>query len=434
MTIRQSTLLISLFFLTSYTGVNAQKKGSADKRAALKALSIPRTDTFLKGLLGRHPQYFDTLLPDHAGRKIQVIYTKIDRRKDNQPLFTHYYFNLDTGLYFYPASTIKLPVAVLALQKINDLKIKGLNREATMVTGSAAGGGPGIFNDPSAPDGRPTIEHYIKKILLVSDNEASNRLYEFAGQEYINQTLQQMGYHSAQIIHQLGVQRTDPQNRSSPAVRFFDTSGRQLYRQPALQSSLRYAPRSNRLGLGFYRNDTLVREPFDFSLKNRLGLQDLHTMLQALMFPSSVPRSKRFRLTESDYRFLYRYLSLSPQQSRFPQYDSTYNDTYVKFLFYGGQDPQVPGIHVFNKVGNAYGFLIDAAYFMDVANGIEFMLSATIHCNSDGIYNDDRYEYETVGLPFMRHLGQVIYAYELKRDRKHKPDFRKTLPGRLIKF
>jgi hypothetical protein len=49
-------------------------------------------------------------------------------------------------------------------------------------------------------------------------------------------------------------------------------------------------------------------------------------------------------------------------------------------------------------------------------------LSATIYCNSDGILNDDLYDYESVGLPFMKHLGQVIYDHELKRERKIIPD------------
>ncbi len=55
-------------------------------------------------------------------------------------------------------------------------------------------------------------------------------------------------------------------------------------------------------------------------------------------------------------------------------------------------------------------------------NKTEFMLSATILCNSDGIFNDDKYDYNKVGLPFMKKLGMLIYNYELKRPRKHLPD------------
>ena len=51
-----------------------------------------------------------------------------------------------------------------------------------------------------------------------------------------------------------------------------------------------------------------------------------------------------------------------------------------------------------------------------------FMLSATIYCNSDGIFNDDKYDYDTVGFPFLKHLGEVFYNYERQRKKKRLPD------------
>jgi hypothetical protein len=45
-----------------------------------------------------------------------------------------------------------------------------------------------------------------------------------------------------------------------------------------------------------------------------------------------------------------------------------------------------------------------------------------INTNTDGIYNDGKYEYKTIGFPFMKNLGQLIYGYELKRKRTAKPD------------
>jgi hypothetical protein len=90
---------------------------------------------------------------------------------------------------------------------------------------------------------------------------------------------------------------------------------------------------------------------------------------------------------------------------------------------YGGDGAiDDPSIRIFNKVGDAYGFLTDAAYIVDFKNNIEFMLSANIYCNTDGIFNDDNYDYDTVGFPFMKNLGKVIYDHELKRQRKTKPD------------
>ena len=115
---------------------------------------------------------------------------------------------------------------------------------------------------------------------------------------------------------------------------------------------------------------------------------------------------------------------MMPQESNSPVYPPPdYWDTYVKFMLYGSEKGKAnQDIRIFNKVGDAYGFLIDAAYIADFKNTIEFIVSAVIYCNSDGIFNDDKYDYDTVGFPFFKHLGEVLYEYELKRQRKHKPD------------
>jgi hypothetical protein len=168
----------------------------------------------------------------------------------------------------------------------------------------------------------------------------------------------------------------------------------------------------------------IVDEPFDFSKKNRLPLVNLHSLVRSVMFPEAVPVKQRFNLTKDDYDFLHRYMSMMPGESTSPLYDTpAYWDTYAKFLLYGAEKGAAePHIRIFNKIGDAYGFMIDAAYVADFKNNVEFILSAVIYCNSDGIFNDDKYDYDSVGYPFMKHLGRVIYDHELKRERKYKPD------------
>ena len=93
-------------------------------------------------------------------------------------------------------------------------------------------------------------------------------------------------------------------------------------------------------------------------------------------------------------------------------------------------------VRVFNKVGWSYGFMTDVSYVVDFENKIEYMLAATLYVNSDGILNDDKYEYESVGYPFFYQLGQLIYRHELGRQRKNVPDlselrieYEKRTPG-----
>ena len=50
------------------------------------------------------------------------------------------------------------------------------------------------------------------------------------------------------------------------------------------------------------------------------------------------------------------------------------------------------------------------------------MVSCSMLCNSDGIFNDDHYDYDSIGFPFMKNLGQVLYQYEKGRTKKYLPD------------
>jgi hypothetical protein len=113
-----------------------------------------------------------------------------------------------------------------------------------------------------------------------------------------------------------------------------------------------------------------------------------------------------------------------PRESTHPRYNAKeFPDNYVKFLLAGGPAGPLPtGVRIFNKIGQAYGFLIDNTYIVDLDRNVEFMLSAVIYANSDEVLNDDHYDYDTVGFPFLRDLGRAVYQYELQRPRRHKPD------------
>ena len=73
----------------------------------------------------------------------------------------------------------------------------------------------------------------------------------------------------------------------------------------------------------------------------------------------------------------------------------------------------------------AYGYLTDVSYIVDLKKEIEFFLTATISVNKNQIFNDDNYEYQTIGLPFLSRLGKVVYDYEVQRERAVKPDLSK---------
>jgi beta-lactamase class A len=406
MKISELIILLCFFHFGLYAQSSKQKQEFVD-------------DSFLTNLMNQYPIYFNELIEKKDSFNIQIIYTRIDRNKKGNPSFKEYHYNLNNQHYFYPASTVKMPIAFLALEKLNDLHIRGLDKTTTMVTDSGFSGQSVVYTQPNSIDSRATIENYIKQIFLVSDNDAFNRLYEFIGQETIQKKLAKKGYADAIIRHRLDISLRSEENKYTNPIRFYDSTDQLIYEQVQQYSKAEYPKRSVQMGKGYLKNGQLIETPFDFSDKNRVYLQDLHHILQSVLFPSSVKNSRRFNLTNNDREFISKWMSAYPRESDHPHYDSSvYWDTYCKFLLLGSEKIQVPNnIRIFNKVGDAYGFLTDIAYIIDQEHKVEFLLSATISCNRDGIYNDDKYDYDDIGYPFMKHLGEVILKYEQGRPK-----------------
>jgi len=390
------------------------------------SIAQPPSRTFPASLLYEKasPQLLQ-ILDNPDTFRYQLIYTQIDRDRNNNPRFTHYKLRCNKDEYFNPASTVKMPLAFLALEKLHQMKIAGVDKYTPMLTDSAFSRQTSVTEDTSAASGLPSIAHYIKKVFLVSDNDAYNRLYEFLGQQYINETLWKKEYKDIRITRRF-TPMDEEENRHTNPIRFVK-EGKTIYAQPPAYSQVKFDfPQPILIGRAHYdRDEQLVQSPMDFTRHNNAPLEDLQQILQSVLFPESVPAKKRFKLDRDDYEMLYRYMSQMPSESKHPKYDtSEYFDSYTKFLFKADRTIP-PYIRVFNKTGWSYGFLTDVSYIVDFKNNIEFMLSALIYVNSDEILNDDKYEYKETGYPFFKEVGNIFYGYELQRKRAQKPDLSK---------
>ena len=376
----------------------------------------------LEQLLLAHPEKFKKLTDYPEKYRLQILYTQIDRDANNKPSLTTYSYRADTNEYFYPASTVKLAASVLALEKLNTLKIK---KETTFQTLKNRPSQLEIKTDSTAESGLPSIAHYIKKILLVSDNEAYNRLYEFLGQRPFNESMAKKGFQGVRLTHRLQTPLPRLENQYTNPIQWIDASGKLLYQQPEAFNDKPYAATNSiLLGKGTMNDAGVVEDrPLDFSLKNAYPLQAQHLFLQRLMLPEAFPKKDQFNLSKEDYQFLYRYMSMYPTESKEPKYTDEHA-TYCKFLYYGSEKnvPLIPSIRIFNKVGDAYGFLLDNAYVVDFDKKVEFIVTAVLLCNEDEIFNDEKYDYENIGYPFFKDLGKVIYEYELHRPKRQLPD------------
>jgi len=410
---RLGHLLLSMFVCVScFLFLNSCAEES--KLGSLDFLNI-ESDTILNEVFDNAEAY-----------ELQIRYLKIDRQEDGTAGITPIEFRTDSTSYFYPASTVKMPTAFLALEKLNTLYSKGIDIDFNAALQIGAPRNPpqsAVVEDSTALDNSPSIGHYVHKLFAVSDNDAYNRLYEFVGPEAINAALREKGiFRNSRIVHRVGISGFDPEeNRHTNPFRFYNDD-EVVYEQAAQYMTARDFGKldNTQKGLAYVDSeDKKVETAFDFSEKNYISLQDLQESLVSVIL-----KDGRFDLRKEDYDLLYKSMSILPGESNAPLYEAPdYYDGYVKFFMYGDTKEDIPEhIRIFNKVGVAYGYLTDCAYIVDFKNNIEFFLAATIHVNKNKTYNDGVYEYDEVGFPFLSKLGQKFYEYELTREREVKPD------------
>lgn len=334
-----------------------------------------------------------TVMNNPEPHEIQIIYTEILRDKEGKVSFKDFSYNLNSKNYFYPASTVKFPIAVLALEKLNTIPNTDLNTTYT-IEGSAE---------------KLQFSEEISKVFAVSDNVASTNLLDFLGFDYVNLKMKEKGLYPFSLSHRLS--GTYPTNPEFPAITLYK-SDNTVVNIPSKRNQIPEALSLNGIQKGNSYRDSknkLINEPFDFSKKNYYPLETLHNTLKRIVFPEVFKKEERFTISEKDRQFILYSMQNLPKNAGFDP--NEFFDGYCKFFMFGDTKENIPSsIKIYNKVGNAYGTMIDCAYIIDSENKVEFMLSATILANKNGIFNDNIYEYDSISLPFLAELGRQLYA------------------------
>lgn len=392
---------------------------------SLMTCSESKDSSLLESIILSLESDFYSIVSSPEKHRLQILYTQIDRDENNNPSFTTHTFRLRPREYFYPASTTKFPIAVLALEKANqNSKINPYSRLEILTEKPELNG---VVRDLNSESGYPSIAHYIHTLFIVSDNSANNRLYEFLGRDHINQRLWELGYPNARIRHRLSISLSEELNRYTNPFVFYGKD-QKIYEQPSqvgkVDLDINYD--DYLLGEFHYNNGKKNTGPLDFSTKNFMSISEQHKFMKQVMFPESITTKQQLDLSDEDYVLLYKEMSVLPRHSAYPKYPDydSYYDGYCKFFMYGDTKDTIPDhIKIFNKVGLAYGFLLDNAYIIDTDNNVEFILTAVVYHNENETMNDDTYEYDNITIPFLAELGRNVYNFELARDKNYLPDF-----------
>lgn len=342
--------------------------------------------------------------PQHA---LQLRWVRIVRDADGARRHVVHDRGLMPRRWFPAASVAKLPMALLMAEAV-----QAAGGGADSVLRLHAAPASGEWGDEPLDD---TFARGIDRTFAVSDNRPFNRWYELLGGDAIHRRLRALGYPHARLIARLGSSDIEA-NRRSGGGELLSADGGVLRRCPAGVAAARRFPFGRVLQGEGWRNDDGSTTPgtHDFSHANFLPLADSLRMLQAFVAPETVPAAQRWRIDGALRARLLRALALRPRDSASPVYaESVYPDGHARWFFVGDGHARYPdGLSVSGKSGMAYGSLSEVAYVVDRDSGVECMLAASIRVNADGIYNDDRYEYDTVGIPFMAALARAVLDVE----------------------
>ena len=330
--------------------------------------------------------------------EIQIRLSRIHREGDSIR-FEDFDYQVDDSNYFYPASTAKFAVAVAAMERLNEWKEADLNTSYYVEGDSLIA----------------TFGEDVKAIFAVSDNQANNRLFELLGQDQLNRRLRNRGIEPIRISHRLSTSLADTLTTRPLLLLGEDqssTSTTAIDNLPIERLELNGVLK----GKGYQSGGELIQEPFDFSRKNYFPISAQNALMKRVIFPEAFPEEEQLKISEQQRTFLLEAMHKLPRKQGYdPEH---YYDSYVKFFLFGDDKNPIPEeFKIYNKVGYAYGTLTDTAYIINEEEGVEFILHATLLVNKDQIFNDDQYEYEEVGIPFLAALGREFYRLE-KRNNK----------------
>jgi len=353
----------------------------------------------------RKNDFLKEIIKEKEDYEIQVLLTKIDQYNSKVD-FQEYKYQLDDNKYFYPASTIKLPIVVLTLKKINELRSKG--SEITLKSKITLNY-KDDYSELVIRDSITSFQNLIADVFLVSDNSASNILIDFVGYNYFNHEMENAGFDKTYLNHKFN---PDPYVNSTWQISDLDNNIISSINDN--QKIIKADEKTNGLEKGErrYFKGEILDESLNFSEKNRSSITDMHNLIKYIFYPEIFDSTNTFNLNVEDYDFLRYWMSRFTYEDIGEKFigDENFFETYNKFFIHGDeQNVSNEQIRVYNKIGQAYGTSIDNGLIKNYQDNVEFILTATIYTNKNKVINDNLYEYDDLAVPFLAKLSRAIY-------------------------
>jgi hypothetical protein len=364
-------------------------------------------DGWVEATLREADGKFDLVLSDPAKYRLQIVVSELDLETNS--VVTHGY-RVDSEFTF-AASAIKVFASIAALRKLQSLRQPGLDLDTPFGLCGRDKSECGPNRDETNLDSKKvTLGHEIRKMHLVSNNRAFNRLYDFVGHREINEDAWKLGFDSLRLRHRMG--QTYTLGRVSPRLEF-GAGEKPSFVVPRRKSDLELKPTTllgSQVGVArIDRHDERLEEPRDFGNKNYVSTRDLHRVILSVAVPglSDLPD---LELDEHNRAFLLAAMTEDPLTSENPRYTAQRFSGRRYKLMSVGVERVLPldRVRYINKPGKAYGFHVENAYVEDTKTGRAFAVTAAIYVNDNNVINDDHYEYDLISRPFFKDLGETL--------------------------
>lgn len=369
------------------------RRGAAPEPAsALEAReqSEPDDDRFVRDLEN------DVVLAPYLRRaeslRLQVLVAHPERDANGATVLARHGFRADRD-YFYPASAVKLCAAVGALEKLGELD------EASRLAIGPRTPLRLTYEDETV---ETTVADELTRALVVSDNEAYNRLLDFVGPSELSARMHALGLESAILSRRLA-----SSDRTPPMVELLPGGGPPLLVAERADSATEVDEGPVLVGTAHLDGARRrIAGPMDFGGKNRVSLHDLQDLLIMVARPELAPRTGP-SLGADERALLLATLGALPSESVRGAGRAT--DRLHKPLR-DAVAARVPGhaVRVVGKGGRALGFFVENSLVVDETADTFFFVAVAVYANRNDVVNDDRYDYETIAVPFVRRLGVFL--------------------------
>ncbi|PZD70809.1 hypothetical protein C1752_08951 [Acaryochloris thomasi RCC1774] len=288
-------LLVGQTACVRTTTEGQQSSQQVQRKSAVQARPAQEDTKTLRDILEQ-----DDLLAQMQAWNGKALFIKVDDAQD-PPRFQSFSFraqyedtnqnqkqDIEDEGFFNPASTVKVAISALVLELLKQKKI-GKAAEYRV-----AGTSPWF-----------SIEDDLERMLVISDNDAANRLILLLGFESLNETMRAKGLEQYAVTRLMLDQGT-------------------LIDSPAME--IRYQGRLSQIP------KQTVTDQFDcYEVGEKSGncasAHDLAGILMRLVFPQAFPPEQRFDLRLEDREWMQQVMSKTPQESGL-----SFENTFCRFL------------------------------------------------------------------------------------------------------